>query len=1841
MRHMLQMCMVPRRRGALLAGAIALLLALVGAAAPAVAGDLAITAFSCDVPTQQGYLVADDVSVQCSVTISESGLVLAPAGYPVRILLDSYTTVFGVPTSVADSRVLDAWVKLTNPLGGAKERTVVLTAVDDLTGDDMDAWLIDQWDAGRVLVLSAVVDPTDRIVETDESNNTATMNPFLSSFRLAPLSGKVAFGPATVTLGAGHAQGPGVCAAADLQLSADATGTWRAGGAFGPLPVDMGKACVVVASSGAGGLNLAIEPGGILALPGLSASFGGVQATIDVTLTGAGAVVSNGTLALPADHTFHEEVGGFPLPRGSRTLPMTTASLAGAGTLNGLKLSRSAGFLHAHGLPFYLHVASITADRKRVEGLHSGTRWVHKRAFLNDDPRAPVVLGISRVRSNDIRFANPAFIQANNRFRLAAAGLIATVTFGPGVGDTHFPQASVAWLPVNLSIAKGAIKSQSLPGDVLQKMVQSATCGACTDGALADVAFAVTPTGRMGIGSDGAVLARVDGLEDAAWGGFDPALGHVFERDGDAAHAGVLLFPGAIATGTGGVGGPSVASSLLGAREAKVVSGALRPAAHHLLEDAATQKGNHFVAGLTVGPALYDKAGAPVVGVGESLVGTTTRVRLGGLSQPGPCAGGPCELASNEATRFVVRPGGVTGVFDTDTPPTPTVYGYELPLTRFAFRQVLNTVDPVSGLEGAVSVPAPGEFTVSFESLGFDCTGALTEAVVPPCPVGGGADDPNCGETLRAWKTRMDLLSMGFASIPGALVCEPGLRKLEVGSELDIRALSAPLGLTAQWLPTGTPTAVRVTGATDHVLDADAGAKVPGFPVALHPAPNLEWASIDDGWYAFTVDFATPLFDALTADARLANTTLDTRAETWVRAPGADWTKEGPCTRAAFPDDDAALAACAPTAHYTWGATGFDVDLQAWYDGATAGFTGVTREHSLAVMNIRAAIAQLTADAVTVTFGASAELEDLALAAIDLSIDLDDPASIAKTDAYLATIGVGGAPIGSIVEGVRGAVDGVLASLGGELDLQLRGVIQGAIGAAADQVAGTVVGQTALEAAAELLLAVRGIPASFAAEASLSLEPLRAELTAGLTATLDAKARALFHAYASIFARVELAPCAVDPSLPCDEALAQVRELREQLALIRGTLDDLAGRLADAEARLTALVDTAQALTTDARAMLAALTEGVFVDDATVTGFVSGDVTTNQLLGLLLYGLAPSLRDAMETFEVVDLVSNLSKLAELVPLPATVSEAQSDIRGTAEELIADFDQTLVSFEAQITLGDLSTILDGATGFLDDLDLLLAVASTQLGWLESALATPFDALSDALSASDDLLAQADAVLAGIEEDLLCAMDPGCLGVEVSAMASVAIEAELNARLKAATGGLLAFVADVGGVEQSFVLQLVDVLGEPLDLAIADISLTVELQLPVLFDLPDFASAAELRDTLVDLVMNAPGIEALILTFQQHFDLLVVEVAALSGELFDQVEAALNDLATALEDVANKVLAAANGAIDDLTADLPIEAASLDGVAVVAGNELSSLHVGAAWTMRGQQDEDSRTFEAALDVTAWSTNGKGDACDGAASQSALLDAVISTRNLPLRVGAGEVTIETLELGFTLDGSTGVPKPVGLFGGITTDGGLDFESFRIYDIAFAAGAGLYETYVGAKASASFSATQLSLGFLVGRTCNLDVLESLDPQVAEFLTLPASGFSGVYARGSAGFPLIDLGCLLRLSLSADVGTWLLGGPPLVLGGLVGGGASGKLGCIGALAGKATVYAEKAGAKVKFEGEGFGAAGVGVDCDPETWTSVAKSRDDDKCGTGDASLSLTYEGGKWNVPKPHVSAVH
>ena len=206
-----------------------------------------------------------------------------------------------------------------------------------------------------------------------------------------------------------------------------------------------------------------------------------------------------------------------------------------------------------------------------------------------------------------------------------------------------------------------------------------------------------------------------------------------------------------------------------------------------------------------------------------------------------------------------------------------------------------------------------------------------------------------------------------------------------------------------------------------------------------------------------------------------------------------------------------------------------------------------------------------------------------------------------------------------------------------------------------------------------------------------------------------------------------------------------------------------------------------------------------------------------------------------------------------------------------------------------------------------------------------------------------------------------------------------------------------------------------------------------------------------------------------------------------------------------------------------------------------------------------------------------------------------------------------------------------PNGIYGQISIDGSIDFEAFELYGLNFGTGIGANEVYLGASGAAAFDSVQLELAFLVGKTCNLELLTALDPLAADMITFPNGVFNGAYARGGASIPIYDYGCAFQVGVVADVGSWFLVGPPITFGGLVGSGAFSEVLCVGSLRGEVTAYGQKSGDKYTFGGQGFGVAGGGFDCDKHTWTSRERSRKDKWCGTGDAGFKAVYDSG-WDV---------
>jgi len=380
-----------------------------------------------------------------------------------------------------------------------------------------------------------------------------------------------------------------------------------------------------------------------------------------------------------------------------------------------------------------------------------------------------------------------------------------------------------------------------------------------------------------------------------------------------------------------------------------------------------------------------------------------------------------------------------------------------------------------------------------------------------------------------------------------------------------------------------------------------------------------------------------------------------------------------------------------------------------------------------------------------------------------------------------------------------------------------------------------------------------------------------------------------------------------------------------------------------------------------------------------------------------------------------------------------------------------------------------------------------------------------------------------------------------------------------------------------------------------------------------------TANELRHMVVTKILNTEPVENIRIAMNDALSPVMDEVRDVVVDLFSSVNQVIYDVFDKLSSQANKALAEATSAVKAM----PIKSGKMDGYALISGDELNRLHVGAEWEVDSGDEDTSYSFNGALDMERWGAGGKA-GCGGGTSTDGNMDVKISTRDIDLTLGGKELSIDELYFGFTLQDAI----PVGIMGGIASNAGFDFNKFKLYDMKLLVGIGAIETYLGAKSAAIFDVYQMNAAFLLGKTCGKEIITALDPEVAEFITLPNNVFKGAYIRGGASFPIWDNGCTLRVGVTADLGAWVL--IPGTYGGLVGGGAYGRALCIAALKGKVQALFQKSGDNIKFQGKGWGAAGVGW-CSPSKWYSVAKSRRDDYCGTGDAQFGAEYDNG-WEL---------
>jgi hypothetical protein len=235
--------------------------------------------------------------------------------------------------------------------------------------------------------------------------------------------------------------------------------------------------------------------------------------------------------------------------------------------------------------------------------------------------------------------------------------------------------------------------------------------------------------------------------------------------------------------------------------------------------------------------------------------------------------------------------------------------------------------------------------------------------------------------------------------------------------------------------------------------------------------------------------------------------------------------------------------------------------------------------------------------------------------------------------------------------------------------------------------------------------------------------------------------------------------------------------------------------------------------------------------------------------------------------------------------------------------------------------------------------------------------------------------------------------------------------------------------------------------------------------------------------------------------------------------------------------------------------------------------------------------------------------------------------------VRIGAQDVAIEwisdirinlevKMSLKDSLDDPFDFPVPNGVGGKFEmTDGVLNFQAFQVLEFGATIAVGFDETYIGAKARATFSNYEVAAGIFFGRTCTLEPLLFVDPDIGDVVTAGTT-FTGAYVYGEVWLPISELvlgvpaSCLFRIDAGVGAGAFFfLEGP--TFGGKILLGVSGEALCLVNIRGEVKmIVASQAGT---FRGAGTGKFSAKVGACPF-------------CIKFRKSVKIKYDDGRWSI---------
>ncbi|MCH8539336.1 MAG: hypothetical protein LAT58_01040 [Opitutales bacterium] len=323
------------------------------------------------------------------------------------------------------------------------------------------------------------------------------------------------------------------------------------------------------------------------------------------------------------------------------------------------------------------------------------------------------------------------------------------------------------------------------------------------------------------------------------------------------------------------------------------------------------------------------------------------------------------------------------------------------------------------------------------------------------------------------------------------------------------------------------------------------------------------------------------------------------------------------------------------------------------------------------------------------------------------------------------------------------------------------------------------------------------------------------------------------------------------------------------------------------------------------------------------------------------------------------------------------------------------------------------------------------------------------------------------------------------------------------------------------------------------------------------------------------------------FRQHLQDIDLAIKEGIDTAFAQVNNILRNL---LQDYLSDVDDSINGLLGDV--DDVIGAGDLDGFVHITGDRLSLLRLDAYLQL---MVPDEFEFNGYFQIQQFESDGQG-SCEFTAP---------GTLAKEVSLGASEVPVEWISPGmavdvgtkFSFDENTALK---GLAGSLEmTEGEFNFEAFTVTDLGAAVAFGATENYFAAKVGMIFQEYTLAGGVFFGRTCTIEPLEIVDPDVAGVLGEPDPTFSGAYVYGEAHIPVseallgIPASCVFQISAGVGAGAFFFVEGP-TYGGQMLLAVSGDALCLFSISGEVSLIGAKTGDDLRFNGQGTLSGSVG-----------------------------------------------